>query len=610
MEINIMKIEPISKNYAPKGIKVRCRLSGFILQINSQEEDVQKVIGEILIDLQLIPIGESLNCYSLHQDLLEVFINLMNMDAEEITVVQKAWDAVYRIYEKIPHVIYVEPKFELLVPSDGECPPPCSTDFSNGETKRDERTQNDPEWHLKKMQVTTAWENYFENDPSIAGQDIVIGHPDTGYLLPHPELLKDLGIAERQEIWDDQPLKRSDDNEPKVASPSFWHGLATASIMISPRGPATISRNRRFVSGVVPGATLLPLELRFSDDDFRFYSTSLAKAIDYAAELSDEPNRSGRSRVDIISISLSGYPNLRVRRAIINAIQRGIIVIGAAGNGIPFVGWPSAYDSVIAVASSTIDGNRAIHSARGSRVNIAAPGEGIYCAIVLSNGKYDVQQRDGTSYAAPLVAGVAALWLSHRREEIDSKYSDDPAKIPLAFAKLLNEQFTPWDEDNCGPGIVNADKLLKADLPDPNDLELIVPRVIRYDENLALDQGGVVTFKHLFEATLSHPDVIRQISSRKLSDQQFLKEVGALSIMEWVLGELVGRSGHSLTSFLSLFGRELTFHFGTNFELYNLFVDALHTEKIEESLPAVRQILCDVASKDLREELLKSSQKL
>jgi hypothetical protein len=284
-------------------------------------------------------------------------------------------------------------------------------------------------------------------------------------------------------------------------------------------------------------------------------------------------------------------------------------VIASAGNGIPFVGWPAAYDNVIAVASSTIESKRASYSAHGSRVNIAAPGEDIYCAILRRDGKYDVQQRDGTSYAASLVAGVAALWLSHRREELDTKYADDPAKIPLAFARVLHETCTPWNEENCGPGIINANELLKADLPDSNDPDLLIPRVLQYDENLALDQGGVITFRHLFEATLSHPEVIHQINLRKLNNPDFLKEIGVLDTMEWVLGKLVDRSGRSLRSFLGLFGRELSLLVSTNFELYNLFVDALHAEKIEEFLPTVKAKLLECVSTDLREELLKSSQK-
>ncbi len=594
------------KNYTPQNIKIRRRLSGFTLQLKSSQEDVRNEVARILnsLSLKIIPPIEDI----LSQDLLEVFFSPGNTNGEEIAEIKKAWETVYHIYQKISNVIYIEPNFEILVPSDGACPPPCSTDFSLGKPIQDDRTKNAPEWHLEQMQVTTVWEKYFDNDYSKAGQDIVIGHPDAGYLF-NPELLKDqqlanLCIDKAKEIWDIPHHEQSFDSKPKAASPLFWHGIATASVMISPRRFAVNSHNSRFVSGVAPGAKLLPLKLRFPDDDFRFYSTSLAKAIDYAAESADA---SRRPRVDVLSISLSGYPSLRVRRAIINATQRGIIVIASVGNGIPFVGWPAAYDSVIAVASSTIDSKRAIHSARGSRVNIAAPGEGIYCAILLRNGKYAVRQHNGTSYAAPLVAGVAALWLSHRREELKKKYADDPAKIPLAFAKLLHETCTPWDEENCGPGIVNADQLLKADLPDVNDPELIIPRIIQYDENLALDQGGVVTFNHLFEATLSHPEVIRQVSSRKLNAPDFLKEVGVFSIMEWTLGKLVSRSGRSLRCFLSLFGRELAFHFGTNFELYNLFVDALHEEKVEEFLPTVKAKLLECVSTDLREELLKSS---
>jgi len=608
----------VKKNYAPKNFKINYCLSGFTLQLNSRNtskisKTIVNIVHELLIQLNLRP----LDC-SLQEELLNVCIEPINtnVDREKVNVVKKAWEVIYAIYREISDVNYVEPKFDFIVPVEntGGC---CVTrDTQSKKNEQDDRIKHDPEWHLKQMQVISAWSNYFDNDSSKAGQGIVIGHPDTGYLY-HPELptqIAALGLPEGIKIGDNQPLRQSSDGEIEEA-PSVWHGTATASLIISPRGFDSKPKENRgnpFVSGVAPGATLLPLklgsstQLRLPDYAYRLYSTNLANAINYAADTSDS-KRSGRQGVDVLSISLGGYPNLSLRRAIINATKKGIIVIVSAGNGIPFVGWPAAYDSVIAVASSTIEGKRANHSARGSRVNIAAPGQGIYCAILLRNGQYAVQQRDGTSYAAPLVAGVAALWLSHRRQELDEKYADDPAKIPLAFAKLLHQTCTPWNEENCGPGIVNANELLKADLPDSNDPDLLIPPVLQYDENLALDQGGVVTFRHLFEATLSHPEVIHQISSRKLDDPEFLKEIGMLGTMEWTLGKLVGHSGRELRSFLSVFGRELSFLFGTNFELYNLFVDALHAEKIEEFLPTVKAKLLECVSTDLREELLKSS---
>jgi serine protease len=605
-------------------------LTGFTLQFeqdfeitsDSCKRKIRKVFNA-LVDCGFAPIETpSYPEYSSQKGLLEVLIESRKTCLTEVCVIQKAWEFIYIIYQHIPDVIYVEPRIDFVTQTDGlgmccwwwGCFP-CS-DAQSNERRQDVRIKLNPEWHLEEMQVISAWKKYFMGNLNLndAGRDIIIGHPDSGY-LPHPEVpyskieISNLHIPARQEISEGQHLDQSLAGNPEAASPSVWHGTATASIMVSPRGSTDDSRNKPFVSGVAPGATLLPIQLGSADYDFRLYSVSLAKAINYAA--SDDPKRFGKPRVDVLSISLNGYPTWSVRRAIVNANKKGIIVIASAGNGIPFVAWPAAYDNVIAVASSTIDGKRANHSAFGSRVNIAAPGQDIYCAILLKNGEYAVEPRSGTSYAAPLVAGVAALWLSHHRQELNEKYVDDPAKIPLAFAKLLNQTCTPWEwgEENCGPGIVNADKLLEAPLPDANDPDLLIPRVIQYNEHLPLDRGGVITFNHLFEGVLSHQKVIRQISSRKLNDPDFLKEVGTLGIMEWSLEKLIGRSNRSLRSFLNLFGHELSFHFSTNPDLYDSFVDALHAEKIEEFLLMVRQKLCDVASKNLREELLKSSQK-
>lgn len=96
--------------------------------------------------------------------------------------------------------------------------------------------------------------------------------------------------------------------------------------------------------------------------------------------------------------------------------MKGGVVIFAAGNEGWSIGWPAAYDKVIAVGALAPDYTRAYYSNYGDWVDIAAPGGSAYydkgeVFSTVPGNKYDWSQ--GTSMACPHVSGVAALLVSH-----------------------------------------------------------------------------------------------------------------------------------------------------------------------------------------------------
>ncbi|KAI9003655.1 peptidase S8/S53 domain-containing protein, partial [Gaertneriomyces semiglobifer] len=116
----------------------------------------------------------------------------------------------------------------------------------------------------------------------------------------------------------------------------------------------------------------------------------------------------------IINMSLSGGYMASLNRIVDFANQEGILSIVTAGNeGIESCSSrsPTSASTAVTVAASLNDvDSKAWFSSFGSCVDIFAPG---YSILAASN-KNDTAtiSRSGTSMAAPLVTGVAAIWLS------------------------------------------------------------------------------------------------------------------------------------------------------------------------------------------------------
>jgi subtilisin family serine protease len=171
--------------------------------------------------------------------------------------------------------------------------------------------------------------------------------------------------------------------------------------------------------GVAPAATVVPYDIGVvtADDD------SLAAAIELATA----------DGADIINISLSSTSETSpvLETAIELARHEGVLIVAGAGNhaqegcqyhderghGRPTL--PAASPGVLTVGASTEAGQRwqcsvpsvgAEVLAPGSGVPILQPGERAWLGL-LGPVRYETSLGHGTSYASPLVAGLAALLL-------------------------------------------------------------------------------------------------------------------------------------------------------------------------------------------------------
>jgi subtilisin family serine protease len=129
----------------------------------------------------------------------------------------------------------------------------------------------------------------------------------------------------------------------------------------------------------------------------------------------------------IINLSLGGAQTSAIERnAIAYATSHGVLIVAAAGNsaeqGNPLV-YPAALlgESGLVVGAATTTGTRALFSSTGSYVDVLAPGvdvlgalakgapAGFFSRVLMPSALGSYAIGSGTSYAAPEVAGAAAL---------------------------------------------------------------------------------------------------------------------------------------------------------------------------------------------------------
>jgi hypothetical protein len=360
----------------------------------------------------------------------------------------------------------LEPAREWLTPyearatslkPDGE-PLPCAKD--------------NPLWSVELTGIDRAWEAPLppHGKGRRYGARIKVAHPDTGY-------------TRHYEIWHVKPTKRrilarrgydyedDDDDATDPLEGSFpGHGTATASVIMSDHNPES---GTVWVSGAAPKSRLIPL--RVSDSVIHFDFTNVAMAIHDAVD----------QKAHVISMSLGGpFPSRFLERAIDRAIANGLIVCAAAGNVWPWVVYPARYEQVIAVAAVNCRKKPWSKSARGSSVDISAPGESVWRAKAEkdTNEPYVVEPGSGTSYAVATLAGAAALWLAfHGRKRLLKKYGAD--RLASVFREILVthgfEKPRGWDSGKYGVGILRADRLLEANLPKTAPAAGLVPMALR-----------------------------------------------------------------------------------------------------------------------------------
>ena len=268
------------------------------------------------------------------------------------------------------------------------------------------------------------------NTTTGSGQ-VVVGVVDEGVDISHPDLQPNVwtnpgevpgngvdddgsGYADDLHGWDffhnDATVFDATGSFPSDETDA--HGTHVAGII------GAAGNNGQGVSGVNWNVKLLPLKILGREDEAAAPSSVLetVRAYGYAKTLRDLHQSSGGAKganLRVLNNSYGGYGESQAERDAIRALaDSGVLFIAAAGNEgrsndrTPV--YPASYNepNLITVGSSTRWDNAAYFSNYGPRsVHMLAPGEDILSTT--PGGTYTAA--DGTSMAAPHVAGAAAL---------------------------------------------------------------------------------------------------------------------------------------------------------------------------------------------------------
>lgn len=335
------------------------------------------------------------------------------------------------------------------------------------------------QWNLKSGEglggasLPPAWD-------IITGKStMVVAVIDSGVLASHPEL-SGRALAGYDFISD---TFRANDGAGRDSSPadpgnwvtlaqatggcleshSNWHGTRVASII------AANTNNGVDMAGVDWQTRVLPVRVsgKCLAPEGVYAEADMRDAIRWAAGLSVPGAPINANPASVINIS-AGAPkacSIEIQAAIDDARRNGAVIVAAVGNAEQIGAFsPASCNGVIRVAAVDHKGGLAKYSNRGESATLSAPGgakEGGPPLYTAGDGGKTTALNDGavtggfvgTSFAAPHVAGVAALMRAIKPEM-------SPPQIAAILANTTRNfpTGTSFDCDNitCGTGILDA----------------------------------------------------------------------------------------------------------------------------------------------------------
>lgn len=334
-------------------------------------------------------------------------------------------------------------------------------------------------WHYETINLEHAWK-FTTGNPGV-----VVAVVDDGIRFDHPDLAGAL-LADGFDFVQDGGIPTcnggqignagdGDGPDPDPTIPTLYQLDQNQTCVMSVGGTGghgthvagTIGArdNTGGLVGVAPGVSILPVRVMAPHGSGSLYD--IAQGILYAAGLPADGGDYGMVQngygAHVINLSLGGpNPNTTLQAAVEAATAAGSLLVvsaGNAGNTVP--NYPASYPDALSVTAIGPNWGRSSYSSYGQFVDIAAPGGGMGDAngdalfgVWSSTWDFDsgsplAEGWDGTSMAAPHVAGVAALL-----------FSQDPGRSASQVRSLLTTYSrdlgpTGWD-NQYGFGMLDA----------------------------------------------------------------------------------------------------------------------------------------------------------
>ncbi|MBI9008485.1 MAG: S8 family serine peptidase [Tenericutes bacterium] len=258
--------------------------------------------------------------------------------------------------------------------------------------------------------------------------NILIAIIDTGIDTSHPEFSGRISPYSKNIVTNEIGLSAIEDD--------YGHGTMVAGII------AANKDNSEGIAGITQNTSLLIIKTNVTNED-SFKDSDLIEAIYYAIE----------QGADIINLSLgSNYANPQTEEAIKAATQSGIVVVGASGNeGTDELMYPASFEECISVGAVDEDMEIAIYSSFNDAVDLTAPGSDIITTSM--NSGYVMGS--GTSFAAPHVSGIIALYMSLYP---NATINEIKQKLYATALDLGDNSLDPY----YGYGLIDANKLFST----------------------------------------------------------------------------------------------------------------------------------------------------
>jgi thermitase len=337
-----------------------------------------------------------------------------------------------------PNVEYIErdgPAFTILIPNDKA--------FKNQHALENTgQTLDGLNVVVKKgidIDAPLAWDRTL-------GKGIIVAVIDSGIDESHPDL--------KGKIAGTKNLSTS-----STTDDIFGHGTAVAGVI------AATTNNGEGIAGVCPDCKLLNVKVSNDSDGGVASLEPIAEAIHWSVD----------NGAKVINISIASQIQSRILEDAVNyAWGKGVLVVAGAGNcgGETYaknscsnqnpIMYPAAHDNAVAVGAIDYNGNKALFSEHGSWVDVMAPG--VEIATTAPTKKYNSGSNlnyayfSGTSFSAPMVAGIAAL-----------AYSTSPSVVEVR--KKIEGTAIKGSGSFSAYGLVNASRAVSGSTTEPLDPE-------------------------------------------------------------------------------------------------------------------------------------------